>query len=295
MEEKREERIVNGLGKMIWKYIQLTAFAAIYGIAISLFLDPNRLAPGGVSGIAIILNRIVNMKTGTLVLLMNVPILLFGAWKFGVRLMISTIYSTFMASTFINLFDRMEPVTAEPLLAAIVGGILAAIGLGMTFRSGSTTGGTDIIVKYLREKLPHLKTGSLMMAMDVCVVTLSAVVFGDVERALYAGICVGVTSFGLDLVLYGRDGAKLIYIISDCEKKISVRLLKELDVGVTYLSGFGAYSGREKQVIFCAVRKVLSPRVEQIVKEEDPLAFMIVTNATEIYGEGYKSYFGEKL
>ncbi len=276
-------------------YLIMTLSSAIYGMAVGLFLDPNMLAPGGVSGIAIILNRVVKVETGTLVFLMNIPIFLFGVWKFGIRMMISTMYSTFMASTFINLFARQPAVTKEPLLAALVGGALAALGLGMTFRAGSTTGGTDIIVKYLREKMPYLKTGTLMLGLDTLVVTTSAVVFGDVERALYAGISVGVTSFVLDLVLYGRDGAKLIYIISDRSERISKRLLEELDVGVTYLEGAGAYSGKEKQVIFCVMRKPLSPRAETIVKEEDPQAFLIVTNATEIFGEGYKSYFGEKL
>ena len=276
-------------------YVVMTLAAATYGIAIGLFLDPNMLAPGGVAGIAIILNRVVHVETGTLILIMNIPIFLFGLWQFGIRFMVSTIYCTFMASTFINLFRKYPPVTQEPLLAALVGGSLAAVGLGMTFRMHSTTGGTDIIVKFLRQKMPFLKTGILMLSLDVIVVTTSAIVFGDLERALYAGISVGVTSFVLDLVLYGRDGAKLIYVISDHPNEIAKRLLEELDVGATYLEGSGAYSGTEKQVIFCVLRKPLSPRAEEIVKEEDPHAFMIVTNATEIYGEGYKSYFGEKL
>ncbi|MCR5500931.1 MAG: YitT family protein [Acetatifactor sp.] len=273
----------------------MTVAAAIYGIAIGLFLDPNRLAPGGVAGTAVILNRVLPLATGTLILIMNVPIFLFGLWKFGLRFMISTFYSTTLASLCINFFGRYPAITQEPLLAALVGGSLSAIGLGLTFRAGSTTGGSDIIVKYLRQKFPYLKTGIIMMAIDVVVVTASAIVFGDIERALYAGISVGVTSFVLDLVLYGRDGAKLIYIISDHPEEIAKRLLEELDVGVTYLEGAGAYSGKEKQVIFCVLRKPLSPRAEDIVKKEDPQAFMIVTNATEIYGEGYKSYFGEKL
>ncbi len=279
----------------VFDYVVMTLSAATYGIAIGLFLDPNMLAPGGVAGTAVILNRIVHLETGTLILIMNVPIFLFGLWKFGIRFMISTIYSTFMASQFINFFSKYPPVTQEPLLAALVGGSLSAVGLGITFRAGSTTGGTDIIVKYLRKKFPFLKTGILMMSLDVMVVTASAIVFGDLERALYAGISVGVTSFVLDLVLYGRDGAKLIYIISDKPNEIGKRLLEELDVGVTFLEGHGAYSGKEKQVIFCVMKKPLAPRAETIVKEEDPQSFMIVTNATEIYGEGYKSLFQEKL
>ena len=281
--------------RRVLDYGVMTVAAAIYGIAIGLFLDPNRLAPGGVAGTAVILNRLLPLATGTLILIMNVPIFLFGLWKFGLRFMISTFYSTTLASLCINFFGRYPAITQEPLLAALVGGSLSAIGLGLTFRAGSTTGGSDIIVKYLRQKFPYLKTGIIMMAIDVVVVTASAIVFGDIERALYAGISVGVTSFVMDLVLYGRDGAKLIYIISDHPEEIAKRLLEELDVGVTYLEGAGAYSGKEKQVIFCVLRKPLSPRAEDIVKKEDPQAFMIVTNATEIYGEGYKSYFGEKL
>lgn len=281
--------------KRVVDYFVMTLSAAVYGMAVGLFLDPNKLAPGGISGIAIILHHVFRVETGTLVLLMNIPIFIFGVWKLGIRIMISTMYATFVASNCINYFERQPAVTQEPLLAALVGGALAAVGLGITFRCGSTTGGTDIIVKYLREKMPYLKTGTLMLALDVIVVTSSAIAFGDLERALYAGISVGVTSFVLDVVLYGRDGAKLIYIISDKSDNISKRLLEELDVGVTYLEGAGAYSGKEKQVIFCVMRKPLSPRAEQIVKEEDPLAFLIVTNATEIFGEGYKSYFGEKL
>lgn len=277
------------------KYAVRTAAAAVYALGISLFLDPNSLAPGGVSGISIILNRITSIDTGTLILLLNIPILMFGAWKFGIRFMLATIYSTVMASLFINVFGTFPPITKDPLLAALAGGSLVAVGIGVTFRSGSTTGGMDIVIRYLREKLPHLRTGSLMLGLDAVVVSASAVAFRDVERALYAGISLGVTSFVLDLVLYGRDSAKLIYIISDHAREISERLLRELGVGVTYLEGAGAYSGKEKQVIFCVMRKPLSPKAEAVVKEEDPRAFLIITNATEIYGEGYKSYYGEKL
>ena len=161
--------------------------------------------------------------------------------------------------------------------------------------SWSTTGGTDIIIKVLRIKFPYLKTGSLFLLTDAVIVTASAFVFRNVDRALYAGLVVFITSFLLDVVLYGRDGAKLIYIISDHSDSITKRILEELDIGVTHMQGTGAYSGKEKNVIMCAIRKQLAPKAEEIVKEEDPLAFMIVTSATEIFGEGYKSYFSEKF
>lgn len=273
----------------------MTAGSFCYAAAISLLLDPNNLAPGGVSGISIILNRLFSISTGTLIFILNIPIMLLGLWKLGGKLIVSTVYCIIVTSVFTDLLSPLGPVTKEPLLAALAGAVLAAVGMGGVFKAGATTGGTDIIVKVLRLKMPHIKTGALYLVLDAVVVIASAFVFKDIDRALYAGITVFVASFVLDMVLYGRDGAKLIYIISDHAEKITARLLEELDIGVTYINGQGAYSGKEKKVIMCVMRKQLAPRAEAIIKEEDPEAFMIVTSATEIFGEGYKSYFSEKL
>lgn len=290
--------------KKLRVYLIRSLAAFVYAVGISWFLDPNMLAPGGVSGIAIILNRFVGVETGTWILFLNIPILLMGAWKFGFRFMVSTIYCTVLSSFFINLLSvsgiggkilNTPAITTDPLLAALAGGGLVALGIGIILRSGSTTGGMDIVVKLLRQKYPHLKTGSIMLALDALVVAMSALAFGDLDHALYAGISVGITSYVVDLVLYGRDGAKMIYIISDKADKIAERLLSELEVGVTFLEGSGAYSKTQKQVILCVMRKNLSPKAETVVKSEDAKAFMIVTNATEIYGEGYKNYCGPRM
>lgn len=283
-------------GKQILRdYLIATVASFVYAAAVSLFLDPNMLAPGGVTGISVILNHITGVETGTWILLLNIPILILGAWKFGLRFIISTVYCIVLTSVFTNLLTPIGAVTEDPFLAALAGAALMALAIGWVFKSGATTGGIDIIIKVLRLKVPHLKTGSLYLMMDVVVVTLSAFIFKNIDRALYAGCVVLVASFLLDVVLYGRDEAKLIYIISDKSESIAKRLLEELDIGVTYMQGSGAYSGRDKKVIMCVMRKPLSPKAEEVVKQEDPLAFMIVTSAMEIYGEGYKSYFGEKL
>lgn len=296
-EKERELQEINKKtpARIARDYLVITVSSFLYAVAVSLFLDPNSLAPGGVTGIAIILNRISGLETGTWILLLNVPILLLGAWKFGGRFILSTIYCTVLLSLFTNLLSPIGAVTSDPLLASIAGSALTALGMGWVFKAGATTGGMDIIIKVLRLKLPHLKTGFLFLVLDVTVVTASAFVFRNMDIALYAGITVFATSFLLDVVLYGRDGAKLIYIISDHSENITKRLLEELDIGVTYVQGTGAYSGKNKNVIMCVVKKRLAPKTEEIVKEEDPLAFMIVSSATEIYGEGYKSYFSEKL
>ncbi len=276
-------------------YIVITIASFLYSVAISLFLDPNSLAPGGVTGISIILNRITSVETGTWILLLNIPILILGAWKFGGRFILSTMYCTVLTSSFTNMLTPMGAVTEDSFLAALTGAGLMALSMGLVFKAGATTGGMDIIIKVLRLKFPHLKTGSLFLILDATVVTLSALLFQDIDKALYAGLVVFTASYLLDLVLYGKDGAKVIYIISDNPDAIAGRLLEELDIGVTYMQGVGAYSGKEKKVIMCVMRKSIAPKAEEIVKEEDPMSFMIVTSATEIYGEGYKSYFGEKL
>lgn len=295
-----KEREIQALQKKtptqrIKDYLVITISSIIYAAGVSLFLDPNSLAPGGVTGIAIILNRITGMETGTLILGLNIPILILGAWKFGGRFILSTMYCIIVTSVATNFLTPIGAVTKDPFLAALSGAALMALALGWVFKAGATTGGMDIVVKVLRMKMPHLKTGSLYLFLDAVVVTASAFIFHDIDRALYAGMVVIVTSFLLDLVLYGRDGAKLIYIISDYSESITKRLLEELDIGVTYVQGTGAYSGKNKNVIMCVIKKQLSPKAEEIVKEEDPQAFMIVTSAMEIYGEGYKSYFSEKL
>lgn len=283
------------LKRRVRDYFVITVASLIYAAAVGLFLDPNSLAPGGVTGISIILNRITGIQTGTWMLLINIPILAVGTWKFGWRFILSTMYSTTLTSFFTNRLAPLGPVTVDPLLAALSGGALIAVALGMVFKAGATTGGTDIIIKLLRLKFPHLKTGSLFLITDALIVACSALVFKNIDIALYAGLVVLVNSLLLDIVLYGRDGAKLLFIISEHPEKIVDRLLDELDVGVTYLSGSGAYSGRDKRVIMCVIKKQHSHKAEEIVRQEEPNAFTIVTSATEIFGEGYKSIFSEKV
>lgn len=280
--------------KKYW-YLVIPAAAVLYGAGISLFLDPNNLAPGGVSGIAVILNRLSGVETGTLYFLLNVPIMILGVWKFGWRFIVRTAYAIVMTSFFTNMLARYGALTDDPLLAALAGSVLIAVGIGLVFKAGATTGGTDVIIKVIRQKYRHLKTGFLFQCTDIVIVTISGLVFRDLNIALYALIAVLITGKALDYVLYGGDEAKMIYIITGKASRIGTRLLKDVDVGITYLQGKGGWTGQEKQVIFCVVRRQLGPQIEEIVKEEDPSAFMIITSASEIYGEGYKDLFAESL
>ncbi len=279
--------------KFIKKYVTITIFSVLFACSIAFFLDPNDLAPGGVTGIAILLNAVTGVETGTWVFLINIPVLIVGWWKFGGKFMISTVYSIGVVSVTANLLAGMPPLTADPLAAALAGAFLTAISIGSIMKMQATTGGMDIIVKLLRKKYPHLRTGRLYLMMDSMIVLLAILVFGNLESGIYAGITVLVTSYILDLVLYGRDEASLFLVVTDHSGEVAERLMEELEVGVTYLKGKGAFKDKDKEIILCATRKTQAPKLEMIVREVDREAFLIVTSANEIYGEGYKSYDAE--
>lgn len=291
MEKIKNSRLMHG----IKKYMSIFLGAIFYAGGISLFLNPNDLAPGGVTGIAILLNRFVPVETGTLILLLNVPIILLGIWKFGWKFIVSTIYSIAMISILTNAMEYIGPLTEDRMLAAIVGAVLVGTGIGIVFKSGSTTGGIDIIIKIIKQKFPHKKTGSLFLIFDSVVIICAGVVFGTIEASIYASIATVVTMYTMDTVLYGKDGARLIYIISDHSDELTDCLLHEAGLGVTWLYGVGTFQSKEKKIIMCVADKKKSLQVEEIVKEHDPESFMIISNATEIYGEGYKNIFAEKI
>ncbi len=165
----------------------------------------------------------------------------------------------------------------------------------MVLKEGATTGGTDIVVQLLKLKYPHLKTGFLFYVVDFTIVIISGFVFVNIEIALYAAIAVVTMSFIMDFVLYGKDEAKLLYIISKCPEEIAQCFLDQLEVGITYLDGKGGYHKKPCQMIMCVMRKSSYPKAEELIKQIDPSAFLILTNATEIYGEGYKNLFAKKI
>lgn len=267
----------------------------VYAAGISLFLDKNGLAAGGVTGISVILNRVTGMGTGTLYFLLNIPIIIFGAWKFGFKFIFKTFFAVICTSVFTDVLGQFNSVTEDLLLAALAGSFLMAVGMGLIFKAGGTTGGMDIIIKVLRLKYPYLKTGFLFLVLDGIIVACSFFVLGSIEVALYAALSVLIAGKALDWVLYGGDEVKLVFIITDAWEKIGLRLMSELDVGITYLNGKGGYTRRDKTVIMCVAKNQIAPRIEEIIKEEDNRAFMIVSSANEIFGEGYKDIYKEKL
>ena len=264
--------------------------SVVYSLGISFFLAPNQLASGGVTGISIIINSLTQIPTGTIVLIINIPLVLLGIWKFGFKFFYKTAVTVALSSVLINIFQTLPSMTDDLLLAGLAGGALLSIGIGIIFKAGATTGGTDILVRLLRLKYRHVKSGKIFLYMDAVVITAAALIFRDIDLALYATICVIIQSFVLDAVLYGTDGERLVYIISAKDELITKRILAGLAVGVTHIEGYGAFTNQNKKIIMCAIHKQFLPNLREIVNEIDDRSFMIVTSANEIYGEGFKHH-----
>lgn len=281
--------------KEIWllvgKGLLLIVLAAVYSFGIACFIDPNDLAPGGVTGIAILANRLTQIDTGTLIFFFNIPIMILCVWKFGIKFTVSTVYTLIWITVFTNLFEQIGGLTKEPILAAVVGGGINAAAIGMILRLGATTGGMDIVIRLLRNRFPFLKTGVLFLLIDSVIIFLSFFVFGSMDIVLYAFLTVFVSAKVLDIVLYGEDEARLILVISDHAEKITDVFMEQLKRGVTYLHGQGAYTGKEKKILLCVMRKRQAPKAVAMIREIDSRAFLIISSASEIYGEGYKDYY----
>lgn len=281
--------------KRVKNYVILTVAAVIYAVAISLFLDPNNIAPGGVTGISILVNRFTSIPTGTMNLLINIPIVLLGLWKFGWRFICSTMYVLALITVFINALASYGAMTDDLLIAAVIGGALIGAALALVFMAGATTGGIDIIVKVVRTKRKHIKTNILFLLFDSMVILASWIVFRDLTVAFYAGIAVVTDSIVMDKILYGSDEAKLTYIVSAKPAQMKQRLFDDLDTTATVITARGAYTNEPKELLMIVTRKQIYPKLEEVVKDEDPTAFMIVSSASEIFGEGYKDITRDKI
>lgn len=284
----------------IRSFLLATAGAVSFALAVALFYDPSKVAAGGITAYAVIISHLFPFfSTGTLVLAFNIPLLVLAFIRFGKKFAALTIYATALSSVLMNIFEPLGEVigtvSEDLLIPSLCGAVLDGIGLGLVYRAGGCTGGVDIVIKFLRQKYRHIRTGAMSFAINMSAVIASFAAFGEIEIAAYSAVAIVVSSFVLDKVIYGGEGAKLVFIISECHELITRELLTKLCVGVTLLRGEGAYLQRENRVILCAVKKQAFSRLREIVKEADPYAFMIIGNATEIFGEGYKSQFTDEL
>ena len=281
------------------KYALITLGCIIYSLGISLFIEPANLSSGGMTGISLIINAVSGIPTGYLLIILNIPVFIIGFIFFGWAFLLSTGYATTVSSLLMTLWSHifgaegfnLLPLTDNVIVNAVTGGVLFGAGMGLIFRMGASTGGTDIFVKLLRRRFRYMKTGMISMTTDMTIVLCSLFVHPDLETLFYTALSVVVFTLMFDFVLYGGNTAKMVFVISSGEKaeKICDRVLNEVDSGATFIDAQGAYSRENKRRLLCVIKPFLYPRLRDVVKEEDKSAFMIVSSAKEIYGQGYKN------
>ena len=277
--------------QLIRSYAIMALGSVIFALAFDAFFSASQVAMGGITGLAQVINVLLpGLSVGLLAFLLNVPLFLAG-WKFiGFHLLASSLFSMAVSSAAIDAIAAAYTFPAmDPMLAAICGGAVMGLGLGMVFSQGATTGGTDIVARLMKLKFPWLPMGKLVQVPDGVVLTLAAVAFGRIETALYGAVAIFVSAKVMDTVLYGLDTSKVAYIISD-QWKETAKVLLAMDRGVTILRGEGAWTGDDKQVLMVAFKQKEIVQIKQVVHETDPRAFMIVCDAHDVLGEGFGDY-----
>lgn len=283
--------------KQLKSYAIITLGSLIFALSFNWFFAVNAVSMGGITGLAQVLNVLIpSLPVGMATILLNIPLFLAG-WKFiGFHLLASSLFSMTVSSAAMDIISLFYtfPKT-DPMLAAVCGGALMGAGLGIVFSQGATTGGTDIIARLLKLKFPWLPMGKLILVPDGVVLILAALAFGRVEAALYGAIALYVSAKVMDAVLYGLNASKVAYIISENWQAISAAILELLDRGATILNATGAYSGQEKHVLLVAFRQREIVEIKKLVHEADPTAFLIVCDAHDVLGEGFREYQKEEL
>ncbi|MGI6255014.1 MAG: YitT family protein [Acutalibacter sp.] len=264
----------------------------VYAVEVNVFTAPNNIAAGGVTGVATMLNYVFNTPIGLVSFLINAPIVVWAVMEIGWKLVAKTLVAIFLTSFMIDLFSHFLPVyQGDPILVALCAGALEGVGLSLIFIRGATTGGTDLVARLLGRRLPHLSMGKLMLAVDGVIVAISAFVYGSIENAIYACIVIFVSTRLIDAILYGTDTGtgKLFLVMSPKVRAMGDRVIQELERTVTYLDSQGGYTGEPGETMLCVVRRFEVYHLQRIIREEDRNAFVIVGEAAQVTGEGFRS------
>ncbi len=286
--------------KRIWKEILWAGTTAIgsalFALGFAIFLIPNDINTGGISGLAMILRELLGFGSiGTLTLLMNIPLFLIGGLKIGKRFFAGSLIGMVVSSVLMDLFALIPFATPEPLIGGLYGGVLCGAGLGMVFMAGASTGGSDILVRLLKKKYRNLPIGSISMMFDAMVVLLTGLVFRDISKALYSGVVVFVCGQVIDAVVYRFDYSRVALIISKEHEKIAKAISDQLDRGATYLHGSGSYTHQNIEVVLAVVRKGQLAELKELVMDIDENAFVIVQEAHQVLGDGFAHYSPDSL
>lgn len=272
------------------------AGSAVFALGFALFLEPNQMNAGGISGLAQIAVELTGMGTvGGLSILINLPLFILGGLKIGKRFFAGSMLGMVLSSLLIDAFAVIRIPTPEPLIAVLYGGVICGLGLGLVFVNGTSTGGSDILVRLLKLRYRNVPIGQISIAFDAVVVILTGLVFRDVSKALYTGVTVYLSGKVVDAVVYNFDYSKVALIISDHHEEIARQIGLKLDRGATFLHAEGSYSHAPKKVVLAAVKKQQLAELKELVVHIDPNAFIIVQEAHQVLGDGFSRYTKDSL
>ena len=277
--------------KLLKKYLVVLLGSVIYAVGFQFFMYPNSIVAGGVVGIAMIINRLTELPVGVLTIVMNVPLFLIAWRHFGLDFLIGSLVGMALSSVFVDLLAMSSfTATLDPLLGSIIGGVIKGFGLGLIYYVGATTGGVDIVAKFLRRRFAQINFGTLVLIMDVAIIFAYAIILEKYDSAMYSMIGMFVVSKVIDLVLYGIDNSNICYIISENSQELIQEIISgHVRRGVTILEGEGAYSHRKKDIIMCVIKRTQIGEIRNLVRSIDENAFFIVVDAKNVFGNGFEN------
>lgn len=283
------------LWQLFKKGVIITIGCLIYAISINLFFVPANLNTGGLTGIALIFNTLWNLPVGLTVFFLNLPVILLAIRFIGFRYIVWTLYATVVSSLLIDLTVPLEGLLAlgesDSLLFCIFGGVVCGAGLGIVYTQDASTGGTDVISRLIQLVFPHMTMGRLMLICDLIIVAAGAMILGDPIIALYSIVAIYLSSGAIDTVLYGLEKSQMATIVTTLGDQVCSRLLEELNRGVTRIPSLGGYSNNENETLLCAISARQMSKVQSIVSEVDPNAFVIFSPVHDIMGDGFPMRF----
>lgn len=286
---KKHKKDMRAVRELLLDNLMWVLGCALYAAAIRIFAVPNNIAQSGVTGLSIIVNHLLDTPIGITNLVLNIPLII-AAWvKLGWKFVAKTLWVTVLLSVMLDAFGLFLPVyQGDALLAALFCGALSGAGLALVFIRGATTGGTDILARLVRKHWPHISMGRVILVSDVLIVLVAAAVFRSVESALYAAIVIFVCARVIDYILYGTGNGKMLMVVTEYATDIARTITTELKRGVTILPVQGGYTGHHKSMLICAVRSSEVAKLNKIIRRYDENPFIIVAEAGEIIGEGFK-------
>lgn len=274
--------------KIIIEILGTVFGALIMALGVSLFLLPNQLSSGGVSGIATIFYYLLKIPMGTTILILNIPLFLIAIYKLGKSFFIKSIIGTISLSVFIDILDKIEPLTNDRFLACIYGGILLGIGTALILKVSSSTGGSDLVSNIAKEYKPTIRTGNIITIIDIIIVALNVIFFKEIEIGLYSAIAIYIMGKIIDILFEGIYFTKLLLIVSEKNEEIAEEISEKIQRGVTGLYGKGMYTNEEKLILMCAASRGDTAKIKIIARKIDRNSFIIITNSREVVGLGFK-------